>query len=74
MLGLIVNLITLIISIIWFFKEKTFDSSIALLVSISTLIGQSTDKILKKSKRIKQSIKSGNNAVNNNFNDITINK
>lgn len=74
MLGLIVNLITLIISIIWFFKEKTFDSSIALLASISTLIGQSTDKILKKSKRIKQSIKSGNNAVNNNFNDITINK
>lgn len=74
MLGLIVNLITLMISIIWFFKEKTFDSSIALLASISTLIGQSTDKILKKSKRIKQSIKSGNNAVNNNFNDITINK
>ena len=50
MLGLIVNLITLIISIIWFFKEKTFDSSIALLASISTLIGQSTDKILKQAK------------------------
>jgi hypothetical protein len=64
MIGIIVNLLTLIVSIIWCIKSPGYDAFIALLCSISTLIGQSIDKIIMKKTKVKQLIKSGDNSNN----------
>ncbi len=66
MIGIIVNCITFMICLIWFVNKKSYESLVALLCSISTLFGQTADKIRKKiqKNRINQKIKSGNNSTN----------
>lgn len=66
MLGILINCATFIVCLLWAIKQPNFDSLIALLCSISTLIGQAADKVVEKvkNKKINQKITSGNNSIN----------